>query len=162
MSTRISPSLNSPLKVQLARLSHVYLRHSDPERFLIFANDFGFVETHREGDAIYLRGYGKDQYCYVVLPSKNGENEFEAAAWVVSSKEDLEKALKFPGAIHKDLSALPGGGELVSVQSPSGTVINLVWGQEDREVLGTETTVIVETLGPYNKPFTKERKGQSA
>lgn len=160
MSTKITSTPNSPLKVQLARLSHVYLCHPDPERFLIFANDFGLTETHRDGDAVYLRGYGKDQYCYVLLPSKTGKKEFQAGAWVVHSREDLEKALKFPGAVHKDLSNLPGGGELVSVQSPGGTLINLVWGQEDREVLGTETSAIVKSLGPYNKPFTKERKGQ--
>lgn len=159
MSTKINPSPNSPLKVQLARLSHVYLRHPDPERFLTFANDFGFVETHRDGDAVYLRGYGKDQYCYVLLPSENGKKDFEAGAWVVNSREDLEKALKLPGAVRKDLSNLPGGGHSVSVKSPGGTVINLVWGQEDREVLATETSAIVQSLGPYNRPFTKERKG---
>jgi hypothetical protein len=159
MSTKIVPTPNSPIKVQLARLSHVYLQHPNPEQFKAFAADFGFVETHKDENAVYFRGYGKDQYCYVLLPSENGMKDFHAGAWMVQSRDDLEKALKLPGALHKDPKDLPKGGQMVSVRSPGGTLINLVWGQEDREISKLESSAIVKNLGPYNRPFTKERKG---
>jgi hypothetical protein len=160
MSLKIVTTPNSPLKVQLTRVSHVYLRHPDTEQFKKFAADFGLVEAHREGDVVYFRGYGRDQYCYVLLPSVDGTKKFEGGAWALKSKDDLEKALKLPGATHRDLSHLPGGGEMVSITSPGGALIHLVWGQEDRETLDHETSAIVKNLGPYNKPFTKERKGE--
>jgi len=159
MATRIKPTANSPSKIQLARISHVQLRHPDPERFLEFAEAFGLVEEARLGDAIYLRGYGKDPYCYVVLPSTNREKAFEGGAFVVNSKDDLEKASKLPGATRKDISHLPGGGEMVSLSSPGGTKIHLVWGQKTRDIPDKEPSAQVMNLGPYNLPFTKERRG---
>ena len=160
MATRIKPTPNGPHKVQLERISHVYLRHIDPEGFLKFAADFGFIEECREGEGIYLRGYGIDPYCYVVLPSTDGKKAFEGGAFAVQTKEDLEKALKLPGATHKDLSGLPGGGELVTVTSPGGTIIHLLWGQKTRAAPAKEPSAQIQHLGPYNLPFTKDRKGQ--
>jgi hypothetical protein len=160
MATRIKPSPNSPKKIQLERISHVYLRHIDPEQFVRFAADFGFIEEYREGEAVYLRGYGVDPYCYVVLPSTNGEKAFEGGAFVVKDKEDLDKSMKLPGATHKDLSHLPGGGELVTLSSPGGGKIHLLWGQKPRTVPAKEPSAQVQHLGPYNLPFTKARKGK--
>lgn len=159
MATRIKPSPNSSQKIQLQRVSHVFLRHPDPEKFLTFAKDFGFVEEARNGEAIYLRGYGIDPYCYVVLPSITGEKEFEGGAFIVKSKEDLEKAMKFAGAVRKDLSYLPGGGELVSFSTPGGGKMHLLWGQEARTAPNKEPSAQVQHLGPYNLPFHKDRKG---
>jgi hypothetical protein len=161
MATRIKPSPNSSQKIQLQRASHVFLRHPDPEKFLIFAKDFGFVEEARNGGAIYLRGYGIDPYCYVVLPSINGEKQFEGGAFIVKSREDLEKAMKFAGAVRKDLSNLPGGGEMVSFSTPGGGKTHLVWGQEARTAPKKEPSAQVQHLGPYNLPFHKDRKGLS-
>jgi hypothetical protein len=162
MATRIKPTPNSPQKIQLERISHVYLRHIDAEKFLVFAKDFGFIDEAHDGEAIYLRGYGVDPYCYVVLPSTNGEKQFEGGAFVVKSKEDLDKAMKLPGATHKQLSHLPGGGELVSLSSPGGTKIHLLRGQETRTVPAKEPSAQVQHLGPYNLPFTKDRKGRKS
>jgi hypothetical protein len=159
MATRIKPSPNSPHKIQIQRISHVFLRHPNPEKFLTFAKDFGFVEEARDGKAIYLRGYGVDPYCYVVLPSADGEKQFEGGAFLVKSKEDLEKGMKLPGATLKDLSHLPGGGELVSLSTPGGGKMHLVWGQEARTAPSKEPSAQVQHLGPYNLPFIKDRKG---
>jgi hypothetical protein len=160
MATRIKPSPNNPQKIQLQRISHVFLRHVDPEKFLTFAKDFGFVEEARDGDSVYLRGYGEDPYCYVVQPSTTGEKQFDGGAFLVKSKEDLEKAMKFPGATRKDLTHLPGGGELVSLTAPGGGKIHLIWGQKPRAVPEKEPSAQVQHLGPYNLPFTKDRKGK--
>jgi hypothetical protein len=161
MATRIKPSPNSAQKIQLQRVSHVFLRHPDPEKFLTFAKDFGFVEEARNGEEIYLRGYGIDPYCYVVLPSITEEKQFEGGAFIVKSREDLERAMKFAGAVRKDLSHLPGGGELVSFSTPGGGKMHLLWGQEARTVPKREPSAQVQHLGPYNLPFHKDRKGLS-
>jgi hypothetical protein len=160
MSSRIKPSPNSAQKIQLQRLSHVYLRHVDSEQFLKFAAAFGFVEHSRDNKAVYLRGYGIDPYCYVVMQSNDGDKEFEGGAFVVKEKTDLDKAMKLPGATYTDLSHLPGGGELVSLSTPGGGKIHLVWGQERRTVPAKEPSAQVKNQGPYNLPFTKDRKGR--
>jgi hypothetical protein len=160
MATRIKPTPNSPEKIQIQRISHVFLRHPNPEKFLTFAKDFGFVEEARDGEKIYLRGYGVDPYCYVVLPSTNGEKQFEGGAFLVKSKEDLYKAMKLPGATRKELPHLPGGGELISLSTPGEGKIHLLWGQEPRVAPSKEPSAQVQHLGPYNLPFTKDRKGR--
>ncbi|EKD18862.1 oxidoreductase [Drepanopeziza brunnea f. sp. 'multigermtubi' MB_m1] len=156
MSTRIKPSPNTPEKIQIQKLSHVYLRHADPEAFLTFAAAFGFEEEARDDDAVYLRGYGVDPYCYVVLGK---ERAFEGGAWTVKSREDLEKAMRLPGATRRDLVGVPGAGELVSVSSPGGTKMHLLWGQQTRAAPSTEPSAQVVSVGPANHPFMKERKG---
>ncbi|KAK6580070.1 hypothetical protein PZA11_007092 [Diplocarpon coronariae] len=158
-ATRIQPTPNSPSKIQIARVSHVYLRHPDPDKFLAFGQDFGLVEEARHGDAVYLRGYGVDPYCYVVLPSLDEKKEFGGTAFLVQSKEDLEKAMKLPGATRKSLTHAPGGGELVSLVSPGGTKLHLLWGQETRSVPDKEPSAQVISVGPQNLPFKKERQG---
>jgi hypothetical protein len=160
MATRIKPTPNSPAKIQLERISHVFVRHPDREKFLEFATDFGFVEQFRDEEAVYLRGYGPDQYSYVVLKSLDGQKVFEGAAFIVKERSDLEKARKLPGATYKDVYNLPGGGELVSLTSPGGGKIHLLWGQDDRLVPDKEPSAQVQSLGPYNLPFTKQRKGR--
>ncbi|KAI9877491.1 MAG: hypothetical protein M1823_007098, partial [Watsoniomyces obsoletus] len=42
---RISPISNSPSKIQLDRLAHVYFEHPDLDKFSKFAKDFGFAEA---------------------------------------------------------------------------------------------------------------------
>jgi hypothetical protein len=44
----IPPIANSPEKVQLARVSHVYLSHPNLNKFHEFARDFGMVERAEE------------------------------------------------------------------------------------------------------------------
>ncbi|PVH68976.1 Glyoxalase/Bleomycin resistance protein/Dihydroxybiphenyl dioxygenase [Cadophora sp. DSE1049] len=159
VATKVKPTPNSPEKIQLERLSHVYIRHVNVQLFLKFAADFGFVEEFRDGEEIYLRGYGKDPYCYVVQPSTDGKPAFDGGAFVVRTKDDLEKAARLPGAVRKDLSHLPSGGELVSFKTPAGATMHLVWGQKERKIPSKEPSAQAMNQGPYNLPFTKERKG---
>ena len=143
MASRIKPSPNSAQKIQLQRISHVYLRHVDPEQFLKFATAFGFVEHSRDSKAIYLRGYSVDPYCYVITQSSDGKKAFEGGAFVVKEKTDLDKAMKLPGATYTNLTHLPGGGELVSLTTPGGGRMHLVWGQETRTVPAKDRKSVV-------------------
>jgi hypothetical protein len=64
----IPPIANSPEKVQLARVSHVYLSHPNLNKFYEFARDFGMVEAGRVEDIIYYRGFGKGGRSVKKLP----------------------------------------------------------------------------------------------
>ena len=52
-SGRIPAVTDSPDKIQLARLSHVYVAHPNLVEFHRFANDFGFIGQARDKDTIY-------------------------------------------------------------------------------------------------------------
>ena len=154
-----SPEIkNSPEKVLLSRISHVYLEHPDLEKFKAFAADFGFVEAGRDGETVYYRGYGRDPYLYVASPAKNGEKAFKGAAFVAKTAEDFEKATKLPGAVKADISKSPGGGQRVSIPTPGGSTIYVLWGQEEREPRFESATHIKKS--EYNPSLEKHRKGE--
>ena len=152
---------NDPSKVQLSRIAHVYFEHSDLETFERFAKDFGFIQAERKGDTIYYRGYGKDPYVYVASQSPTRRSRFMGAAFVAKDEENFNKARDLPGASHKVLDDVPGGGEMVTIVRPNGTYLYVVYGQSERELDKTDIpTATHESQGPFNTPFEKPRKGQ--
>lgn len=153
---------NNPSKVQLARLGHVYVEHADLQRFEKFAEDFGFVEAKREDGKIYYRGYGIDPYIYVASQSQSGKPSFGGPAFVAQSREEFDKAKALPGAQHKSLADVPGGGEMVTFARADGTFFHVIYGQEAREIDVSKPppTAIHDELFPANTPFDKPRKGR--
>lgn len=149
---------NGASKVQLSRISHVYYQHPDLEKFRKFAHDFGLVEAGQEGDTIYFKGYGIDQYVYVATV---GPSAFNGPAFVAASEEEFNKAMKIPGASVHSLESAPGGGRRITFERPNGTSFHVVYGQEEREV-DTENapSAIHESQGPFNLPFEKPRLGK--
>ncbi|KAH8655230.1 Glyoxalase/Bleomycin resistance protein/Dihydroxybiphenyl dioxygenase [Xylariales sp. PMI_506] len=150
---------NSPDKVQLDRIAHVYFEHPDLEKFAEFSKDWGFVETKRTDDRIYLRGYGKDPYAYVASKSKDGKPRFGGAAFVAASEAEFEKARKLPDAIESSLEDAPGGGKMITFVRPDRTKMHIVYGQVEREVSDVPPSATHEVQGPYNGPFEKPRRG---
>ncbi|PLB36084.1 2,4,5-trihydroxytoluene oxygenase [Aspergillus candidus] len=152
---------NSPTKVQLSRITHVYFEHADLEAFTGFAEDFGFVEAARKGKTIYYRGYGRDPYVYVASQSSARKSKFLGAAFAARDEENFTKAAAMPGAFRKTLVEAPGGGEIVTFTRPNGTLFHVVWGQIERDVEVKSTpTATHDFQGPFNTPFEKPRKGQ--
>lgn len=152
---------NNPSKVQLSRVAHVYFEHSDLETFELFAKDFGFIEAEHKGDTIYYRGYGRDPYVYVASRSPTRRSRFMGAAFVAKDEENFNKAKGLPGATHKLLDDMPGGGEMITIARPNGTYLYVVYGQTERELDETDIpTATHESQGPFNTPFEKPRKGQ--
>ncbi|CAI4217647.1 unnamed protein product [Parascedosporium putredinis] len=126
------PIVNGSHKIQLARLSHVYCSHPNLDEFDRFAKDFGFVEEARDKDTVYYRGYGKDLSCYAVELSGNSPVRDNAG---------------------------PAGGRIVTLSSPSGTKIHVVWGMKERPA---PTVAVSETEvegGSANTALNKTRKG---
>lgn len=157
---RIPTIHNSPEKVQLARVSHVYLQHPDLKKFEVFAADFGFVETGRDGQTIYYRGYGRDPYVYVASQSESNQKSFDGAAFVARTAEDFEKAIKLPGAVTLDISKALGGGQAVSIPTPGGSLIHVLWNQKEREIPPTHVSATHINKYDFNASLEKHRKGQ--
>ncbi|GLA43942.1 hypothetical protein AnigIFM63309_002039 [Aspergillus niger] len=154
---------NSPQKVQLSRIAHVYFEHASLEAFTRFAQDFGFVEAMRKGNTIYYRGYGRDPYVYVASQSPTRRSQFLGAAFVAKDEENFNKAAAIPGAVRKTLDDAPGGGKRITFARPNGTFLHVVYGQTEREVDvegTTPPTATHDSQGPFNTPFDKPRKGQ--
>ncbi|TVY44100.1 Metapyrocatechase [Lachnellula subtilissima] len=156
----LPPVHNSASKVQLARISHVYQTHPDLIAWKKFALDFGFEIAAELDGKVYLRGYGIDPYICVASQSTSGEKEFGGGAFVAKTEEDFKKATLIDHASVIDLSDTPGGGKMVSIPSPGGNTIHVVYGQEERPV---PTKVISETevhKGEPNTSLLKSRKGE--
>ena len=155
---------NSPEKVQLSRISHVYFEHADLEAFTKFATDFGFVEAARNEKKIYYRGYGRDPYVYVASQSATRRSRFLGAAFIAKDTENFTKAAEMPGAARKTLNNdAPRGGEMITFERPNETFFHVVYGQTERDVVeakATPPTATHDSQGPFNTPFEKPRKGQ--
>jgi hypothetical protein len=53
----------------------------------------------------------------------------------------------------------PGGGKIVTVESPSGTKVHVLWGVEERPVPSKADTQTEVHKGGYNTALQKSRKG---
>jgi hypothetical protein len=158
---RIPEIVNSPEKVQLVRLSHVYFEHPDLDEFSKFAEDFGFVFVSRTGNDLYFRGYGKDHYLYVASQSTDGKPHFRGPAFMAASQEEFDKAKALPGGKLGKLVDAPGGGEIISFDRADDTRFHIVFGQEERQIDAKAVpTAIHQESGPMNTPFEKPRKGE--
>ena len=158
--------VNDPSKVQLSRFSHVYFQHPNLERFREFAKDFGFVEVENHGShgTIYFRGYGVDQYLYVVQPMAGGTTPtFKGPAFVAASRAEFDKATALPGAQHAKLDNAPGGGEQVTFARDDDTYFHVVYGMKPRTSATDDSSAVPsathEKYGPFNLPLVKPRKG---
>lgn len=153
---------NNPSKIQLSRISHVYHEHPDLSKWETFAQDFGFeVEAQVDG-RIYYRGYGKDPYVYVAIKSASSEKEFGGGAFIAKTKEDFQKASALENAVIVDLSTAPGGGKMVSIPTPSGNRIHIVFGQKEREAAKIPVSKTEVHKGAFNTSLEKLRKGMTS
>ncbi|KFZ23493.1 hypothetical protein V502_02031 [Pseudogymnoascus sp. VKM F-4520 (FW-2644)] len=159
-TTKLPQIANSPEKIQLSRISHVYLSHPDLSAFESFAKDFGFIEEARDGSTIYYRGFGKDSYAYVASQSETSEKAFDGGAFLAKTEDDFNKAVRLDGAVLTDLAMAPGGGRLVTVPTPSGSKIHVLWGAKERTVPLKAPSATTVKLGPYNTTLEKFRKGE--
>lgn len=165
MKMRVGEIHNDTSKVQLARLSHVYFQLPNLKLFREFAKDFGFTEVqHDTADGCcYFRGYGIDQYIYVLeLVPDDHAPKFRGPAFAAASRQDFDKAAALPGAQHRDLSAAPGGGEMVTFNRQDETFFHVVYGTKARlsQAHPVTQSATHEEAGPMNKPFEKPRRGQ--
>lgn len=121
---------DSPRKINLLRIAHVYYTHKNIEKARQFLEAFGFQETLHIDDKTYYRGTGREPFVYCAI--EGSEDKFGGAAFVVENAEDLDFASKtLPNAtpVH-ELREEPGGGYRVTFQDPiDGFAFHLVHAQ---------------------------------
>lgn len=157
---RIGSVVNSPDKIQLERLSHVYASHPDLDVFHEFAIDFGFVEEARTEDTIYYRGYGREVCCYVASRSKDGVKHFDGAAYIAKTEKDFLRVAELQGASPISKNPGPVGGRVVSLESPSGTKMRVLWAVNERPEPEKAVSATEIHKGGFNTALEKTRKGE--
>lgn len=149
-------------KVHLDRLSYVIYEHPDISAFLSFADDFGFEVAGKseEGD-IYLRGYGADPYIYIARQAPSGQDKkFCGSGFRAQTASDFERACQLEGAQVSDLSTRPGGGKMVSLSDVNGFELQIVFGQEERNVPSKGISNVYDGSPNVNGAVNKVRKGK--
>lgn len=150
---------DTPEKIQLARISHVYYKYkpSDVDAARMFMEDFGFFEVKRDGPRTYYRGYGAEPFVLCVEASTT--TEFGGAAFAVDSLAELERAAQ---VLPKDARATdvyetkdaPGGGKCVTFYDPvDGFPFHLVWGQEQVEPLSLDLPDVKPNFVSSSQPL---------
>lgn len=160
--TQLPTITNNSSKIQLERIAHVYFDHPDLDSFSQFALDFGLVEAFRNDDHILYRGYGVDPYCYVARRSNSNTPSFGGAAFIAQTQSDFDKAAALSGAAVSGLTPFPGGGKRVTVKTPLGFYIHVVYGQEEKLPAEKPLSAQVESLGPMNGSISKHRFGRKS
>lgn len=117
--------------MKLESISHVAFRVTNLAETRRFAEDFGLQTISNDGEHLYMRTVGGEPWCY--RAEQGDERGFLGLGFTVSSKEDLERAVREHGASPvRDLDS-PGGGIGVTLTSPEGMNVDLVWGVEPGE-----------------------------
>lgn len=130
--------------------------HTDFDRARTFFLDFGMETVEETDNVVYFRGYGPEPFIYRLRRAPpDAESSFDGAAYVVQSREELERAHTVFGASLPCQLSAPGGGEFVALTDPCGFKIYLVHGQRE----GTPLELDLNKLTVNYEDF-KPRKGQ--
>jgi hypothetical protein len=144
-------------RVRLVTTSFVVYEHVDLARAEQFLLDFGLSVASRsdDGKEIFFKGYGRDPYIYVARQATGPKPTFGGAAYLVESREELEKATQIHGASAISPLSGPGGGEQVTLKDPAGHLVHLVFGRQEKPVEEMNLKKLV-----VNYEHDKPRKGQ--
>lgn len=117
------------------------------ESFLV---DFGMQVSAREKDAIYFRGAGTPHYIYVARLGPYPK--FLGAGFIVQSLQDLENAAQIENASQIENINEPGGGQRVTLTTPSG---HTIWLEHGSDMLPPLETRDIYPLNFYETPNRK-------
>lgn len=146
----------------MRKTAFVVYYHANVKKAKAFLLDFGLQVTKETLDEIFFHGYGTEPFCYILRVSKNKSNFFGGAAYIVDSREELEKAAKKVGASQITALDAPGGGEIVTLTDPVGHLVHLVYGQEEKpqEEIPLERLVVnYEDVKPRLGKFQRFKPG---
>jgi hypothetical protein len=98
---------------------------------------------------------------YVAIQSQDKVARYKGPAFVAQNKDEFKKAAALEGASPiRDLEG-PGGGQIVSFDRADDTFFHVIYGQKQRGIPEEQPpTETHETVGPFNGPFKKPRKGK--
>ena len=128
------PSLEGD-PIRLLRTAFVIYYHEDLEKARAFFLDFGMkIAEEKPGEEIFFKGYGTEPFIYIARKAVNGGgSSFGGAAYVVYSREELQRAEAIDGATRLSSLKAPGGGEILTLTDPAGHKVHLVYGQVEKQ-----------------------------
>lgn len=144
-------------RIGLLKTAFVVYYHVNLTRARQFLLDFGLQIAHEEsGQTIYFKGYGTEPYVYVAHRSRDGNNSFGGAAYLTTSRDDLEIAAALPSC-SSGISRLdgPGGGEYCTLRDPCGHPVLLIHGWRESEAADSGLQRLT-----FNFEDEKPRKGK--
>jgi hypothetical protein len=109
--------------------------NDDLEKAQTFFLDFGMkVAEEGLGEEIFFKGYGTEPFIYLAkkAPSDSGSS-FGGAAYVVQSREELQRAEAVEGVTRISSLQAPGGGEILTLTDPAGHQVHLMHGQTEKQ-----------------------------
>jgi catechol 2,3-dioxygenase len=122
----------------LSQLAHVELVNSDPEASARFFHDIlGLEESGRDGQSIYLRGWGENFHHSLVITE--GERAFGHIGWRAASPEALETAAERLEASGHGLGwvdPVTGHGRAYRFRGPGGHLEEVFWDVERYRATG--------------------------
>ena len=117
----------------IAQLAHVELLSVDPEASVrFFTHVLGMIETHRDGQSAYLRGY-QDTYHHSLIVTESAQAGLGHAAYRASSEQALAQvvaAVQATGLGRGWIDASVGHGPAFRFEIPDGHVQEVLWEVE--------------------------------
>ncbi|KAK3075512.1 hypothetical protein LTR53_001129 [Teratosphaeriaceae sp. CCFEE 6253] len=147
---------------RLQRLSFVIYEHPDLGAFRSFAQDFGFEEVSSTADEYFFAGYGRDPFVYTARRAPSGAGKrFVGAGFCAETEAEFKKACAHPGAEQVNTVGRPGSGQAVSIRDNNGFVVEVCWGQEEKELPEHGISSVVDGRPVVNGALDKARQGES-
>ena len=121
--------------IRLLKTAFVIYYHEDLDKARAFFLDFGMkIVQESRGEEIFFKGYGAEPFIYVARQAASSSDSFfGGAAYVVESREELQRAESIDGATRVSSLQAPGGGEIVTLTDPAGHKVHLVHGQTEKQ-----------------------------
>lgn len=113
--------------VKATRLAYLLFERPDLDKAAAFLIDFGLQVAQRNDNELYLRASGPHPFCYKIR--RAAQARFVGLGFEVASQQDLEALSREPGASPVAPSPHLGGGQLVSLQDPSGFRVEALCAQ---------------------------------
>ncbi|KAK5044483.1 hypothetical protein LTR84_010764 [Exophiala bonariae] len=119
-------------KIKLDRLLYTHYQHPNLPAAHKFLIDFGLCVAQQTPSRIAYHGFGENPCIFIAEQSPDGYKHFAGSGWLVTSREELDSAVKAHGATQVQTSDLPGEGCFVQMVDPNGIPLRLYHGVELR------------------------------
>ena len=137
--------------IRVTDIAYVRFSAPDLDQMEIFLHEFGLATVEKSATELYARGSDAHPFAHVTTL---GEPGFAGFGFYAENVSDLEKLAAANGVSVEDHRA-PGGGKIVRLRDPDGTLVEVVAGQTKPEVLPVASTLI------HNDARATPRKGDA-
>ena len=138
--------------IKADKLAYLIWDLPDLDRQETFLQEFGMLTQSKTNDRLYMRSYGESPYIYIARKAK--KMAFVGLGFTALSRTDLQVLAKANNT-QIEMLERPGGGEVVRLQDPNGTLVEICHGISKLDPIDTRKQVL-----PANTPTQKSRINQ--